>query len=213
MMLTFVITGLLIGFFVSMPVGPLAVLCIQRTLNKGRWHGFATALGTAFSDMVYALIAAFGMTFVTAFITSKQMLIQVIGSVVITIFGLYIFRSNPVKKLSPVSSPSNYIQDFITAFLLTFSNPTILFLFIGLYARFNFIQSAENLSFFKIMIGVLAVFAGAIMWWFFLVSIVDFFRQKINVRSLWVVNKLMGSIIALLGILGIVLSITGSSVL
>lgn len=214
-MLEFIVKGFLLGLFVSMPLGPLAVLCIQRTLNKGRWHGFATGVGIAFSDMVYALIAGLGMSFVIAFVTHQQHIIQLIGSCVICLFGVYIFRSNPVKKIAPVSSPQNYFQDFITAFFITISNPMILFLFIGLYARFNFIHTDENNHFavFKTILGVLFIFIGALTWWFSLVSIINLFRHKFNVRSLWIINKVMGSIIIILGIIGFILSLTGESVM
>ena len=210
-MLNFIITGFLIGLFVSIPVGPIAVLCIQRTLNKGRWYGFATGLGAAFSDMMYALVAGFGMSIVISVITNNQLFIQMVGSVVICVFGIYIFRSNPLPQKTPIGSSQSYLQDFFAAFFMTITNPMIIFLFIGLYARFNFIY--EDIAFLKTMLGILAVFLGAASWWFVLVSIVNLFRNKFNVRSLGVINKIMGSILAILAIAGFVMAIMGNTVL
>jgi threonine/homoserine/homoserine lactone efflux protein len=211
MIFDFLLKGFLIGLFASMPVGPIAMLCIQRTLNKGFWHGVFTGLGSAFSDVIYALTAALGMSFIVSFITSKHFFIQIIGSFVIFFFGIYLYRSNPVKSITPVSTPQNYLQDFVTSFFLTLSNPTIIFLFIGLFARFNFIDT--EISLFKTAIGMLAVLVGAFSWWTLLSGFVNLFRKKINVRNLWIKNRLMGGIIASIGFLGFLFTIFGISIL
>ncbi|MDL2262812.1 LysE family transporter [Bacteroidales bacterium OttesenSCG-928-I21] len=211
-MFDFILKGFLIGFLVSIPVGPIAVLCTQRTLNKGRWHGFVTGLGAAFSDMIYALITSFGMTIVMAFLSNHQYVIQILGSIVICVFGIYIFRSNPLKQVAPaISTAQNYIQDFFSAFLMTITNPAIIFFFIGLYARFNFIE--ENISFLKAIGGVFTVFIGAATWWFLLVSFVNLFRKKINIRSLGLVNKITGSLIVVISIIALCFSISGNTIL
>ncbi len=208
-MINFLIHGFLIGVLVSIPVGPIAILCIQRTLNKSRWHGLATGVGAAFSDMFYALIAALGMGIVISFIEYNQFIIQIIGSIVIGIFGMYLLRSNPTSTITPANtSAQNYLQDFATSFLMTISNPMIIFLFIGLFARFNFF---ENISLGKTIIGILAVFFGACIWWFLLVSFVNLFRNKINLRGLGIVNKITGSIIIILAVIAFIYSIIGNS--
>ena len=86
------IKGFIVGVVVSAPMGPVGVLCIQRTLNKGRWYGFVTGLGAAFSDIIYALITGYGMSFVVDFIENPQTLyyFQLIGSVMLFAFGVYI---------------------------------------------------------------------------------------------------------------------------
>ena len=72
--LDLILKGILIGIIASAPMGPVGILCIQRTLNKGRWYGFATGLGAAISDMLYALITGLGMSFIMDFISSPQAL-------------------------------------------------------------------------------------------------------------------------------------------
>ena len=121
--------GFIIGVVVSAPLGPVGVLCIQRTLNKGRWYGFITGLGASLSDIAYALLTGYGMS------------LQLFGSIMLLAFGIYTFRSNPVSSIRPVSTnKGSYFHNFITAFAVTLSNPLIIFLFIGLFARFAFVS-------------------------------------------------------------------------
>jgi threonine/homoserine/homoserine lactone efflux protein len=210
-MFDILLKGFLIGILTSIPVGPIAMLCIQKTLNKGRMHGFFSGLGAATSDTTYAMIALFGLSFVMQFIEQNQLLIQIVGSVVILIFGLFIFSNNPVAVLSKnISTKESYLQDYFASVFLTLSNPLIIFLFLGLFARFNFLSGTESV--FYSLSGIIAVFVGATTWWFVLTFVASIFRKKLNLRGLWVINKLTGSIIVLLAMGGLILSILGKSV-
>lgn len=134
-MLGLISKGIVIGVLVSAPMGPIGMLCIQRTLNKGRWHGFVTGLGAALSDVIYAALTCLGMGVVVNFVEANQAPLQLIGSIVLGIFGYYIFQSNPVRNLRKQREKKlSFTQDFITAFLLTFSNVLIVLLYIGLFA-------------------------------------------------------------------------------
>ncbi len=136
------LTGILIGILISAPMGPIGMLVIQRTLNKGRTAAFFTGVGASLSDIVYCLLTGLGLSFVTDFIESNQNLLQVIGSLVLIIYAVYLFKNNPSRSLKPpVESATNYWRDFVTGFLFTFSNPLILFFIIGLFARFNFLDT------------------------------------------------------------------------
>ena len=98
-MLGLISKGIVIGVLVSAPMGPIGMLCIQRTLNKGRWHGFVTGLGAALSDVIYAALTCLGMGVVVNFVEANQAPLQLAGSIVLGIFGYYIFQSNPVRNL------------------------------------------------------------------------------------------------------------------
>ena len=125
-MVYIVLTGILIGALISAPMGPIGMLVIQRTLNKGRAAAFFTGIGASLSDFLYCLLAGLGMSFVTDFIESNQNVLQVIGSLVLLIFGFYLFRNNPSRNLTAPAEPANtYWKDFATGFLFTFSNPLI----------------------------------------------------------------------------------------
>ena len=98
-MLGLVSKGFLIGVLVSAPMGPIGMLCIQRTLSKGRWHGFITGLGAALSDIIYAALTCLCMGMVVSFVEANQRPLQLLGSIVLALFGVYLFRSNPVRNL------------------------------------------------------------------------------------------------------------------
>ena len=136
--LDFVFKGILIGIMASAPMGPVGVLCIQRTLNKGRWYGFVTGIGACVSDIIYALFTGLGMSFMMDIVGNERnrFLLQISGSVVLLLFGVYCYRSNPTKNIhqSNKTQKGTLVHNGITAFLVTLSNPLIIFLFIFLYA-------------------------------------------------------------------------------
>lgn len=200
-MLGVLVKGVLIGVLVSAPMGPIGILCIQRTLNKGRWHGFVTGLGAALSDVLYAILTCLGMGVVITFIEANQAPLQLLGSAVLALFGYYIYKSDPVKSLRKrQEGKTSYAQDFITAFLLTFSNVFIILLYIGLFARFSFIL--PDSSIFVVAAGLLCIGIGAVLWWFVITYFIAKLKKRFNVRGIWVLNRVIGSIIIALSVVG-----------
>lgn len=198
--------AIIIGILISAPMGPIGVLCIQRTLNKGRGSGFFTGVGAAFSDIFYCLITGLGLSFVTDFITKNQYILQIIGSCVIIAYAIYLFVSNPSKQLkSPEEQGHNYIKDFYTGFLFTVSNPLIIFLIIGLLARFSIMK--EEYNHFHYAAGYIAIFIGAIFWWWFITLIVNKARKKFNLRSMRIMNRCIAIILFLMATVGLVTGI------
>ena len=202
-MLALAAKGLLIGILVSAPMGSVGMLCIQRTLSKGRWHGFVTGLGAMVSDIIYAMLTSLGMGVVVNFVEANQAPLQLAGSLVLSVFGYYIYQSNPVKNLRKQKERKlSFTQDFITAFLLTFSNVLIVLLYIGLFARFGFILPDHSLG--MIIGGIICIGIGAISWWLFITYIVSKLRKWFNVRGIWLMNRIVGSTIIILSIIGII---------
>ncbi len=202
-MLALAAKGFVIGILVSAPMGPIGMLCIQRTLSKGRWHGFITGLGAMVSDIVYAILTSLGMGVVVNFIEANQAPLQLGGSLVLAVFGYYIYQSNPVKNLRKQKERRlSFTQDFITAFLLTFSNVLIVLLYIDLFARFGFILPDHSVG--MIVGGVGCIGIGAVCWWLFITYIVSKLRKWFNVRGIWLMNRIVGSIIIALSIIGVV---------
>ena len=161
-MLGLVSKGFLIGVLVSAPMGPIGMLCIQRTLSKGRWHGFITGLGAALSDIIYAALTCLCMGMVVSFVEANQRPLQLLGSIVLALFGVYLFRSNPVRNLRKRKEKKlSFTQDFITAFLFTFSNMLIVLLYIGLFARFGFVLPEHSV--WMILAGIGGIGIGAIV--------------------------------------------------
>lgn len=195
-------SGLLIGILVSAPMGPIGMLVIQRTLSKGRWPAFFTGVGAALSDLAYCLLAGFGLSFITDFIERHQFALQIVGGVVLVVFGAYLFSRNPTRALKThQTASSSCYGDIASGFALTVSNPLMLFFIIGLFARFNFILPEFGPHHY---IGAYAfILAGAICWWYFVTWLVNKLRKRINVRSLWVVNRVIGSILIVMAFVGV----------
>ncbi len=205
-MLEIIAKGMLIGLLVSLPMGPINMLAIQRTLNRGWWHGFVTGLGAMLSDLIYALITLVGLSFVSDLITQYDQAIQVAGSVILFFFGLGVYRTNPLRGWTPNQLPreTRYFKDFLSSFFLTFSNAAILLVFVGLYARFSFNPLEEGRSFF--VAGMAAFVAATFVWWFLLTSFVSRLRKRFNRRGLVLLNRIVGALLMLLGVGGIFLS-------
>lgn len=208
--LDLLIKGFIIGVVVSAPLGPVGVLCIQRTLNKGRWYGFVTGLGASVSDIAYALLTGYGMSFVFAFISANMFYLQLLGSIMLFVFGVYTFRSNPVRALRPASpSTGSYLHNFVTAFAVTLSNPLIIFLFIGLFARFTFVT--PQIHIYEQVIGYLSIALGAFTWWFCITFFVSKLRSRFNVRGIWMINRVIGGVVMILSVVGIIFTLLGKA--
>lgn len=198
------LNGILIGVLVSIPLGPIGVLIIQRTMNKGRISGFASGMGAAFSDIIYAIIAGFSISYIIDFVKEQQSWIQLLGSLIMIAFGYFIFQSNPaiqLRKAQKQSSTGTFFQDMATAFGLTISNPLLIFVFIGVFAGFK-VMRGGGIS--EPLIVLPGIFIGASMWWFTLTSIVSLFRKRINLRGLWRLNKITGIIIMTLSVISLI---------
>lgn len=197
--------GIAIGLLISAPMGPIGMLVIQRTLGKGRWPGFFTGVGAALSDLTYCLLTGLCLSFVTDFIDRHQLIIQIIGSIVLAAFGLYLFKKNPTRSLrAPDVKATDYWSDFVTGFLLTFSNPLILFFIIGLFARFNFILPEFGIH--HHIAAYTTIFAGALLWWYGVTTLVHRLGRRINVRSLKLINRIIGSLLIAMAVAGTVMA-------
>ena len=200
--LELVIKGLIVGILASAPMGPVGVLTIQRTLNKGRWYGMVTGLGAAASDIIYAAISLLGMSFVMEIIENPRNMFwfKVMGGILLMIFGIYTYLSNPTNNLRPTNPNKGTLwHNGITGFLVTFSNPLIILLFIALMARFEFVVPEH---YWEQGVGYIAIFAGALLWWFALTYIIDKVRTKFQVNTICLINRIIGSIVIAAGLIG-----------
>ena len=205
-MLEIVIKGILIGLCISVPLGPIGMLCIQRTFNRGPKYGMITGLGATVSDLIYTIITLFFLSFVIDFIEIHKFAIQLTGSILVGVFGYYIFKSNPMTQPKTNETKTHSLfGDFMSAFGLTFSNPLILFVLIALFARFEFISTSTTL--FVSICGIIAIMTGALIWWGLITYIITHFKNKLNMRELKIINQVTGIIIILIGCVGLGLSL------
>lgn len=199
--LDLIFKGILIGIIASAPMGPVGVLCIQRTLNKGRWYGFVTGVGATVSDIIYALFTGLGMSFVMNLISDPTNLfwLKIIGSVVLLAFGVYCYRSNPTRKIHASSKNKGTLwHNGITAFLITFSNPLIIFLFIAVFAQLTFVIPHRPI---EMTLSYLSIVGGALLWWFGLTWLVDKIRGKFDNNGILIINKVIGCVVILVSLI------------
>lgn len=197
-MLDIVFKGLLIGIIASAPMGPVGVLCVQRTLNKGRWYGFITGCGAALSDIIYAGITGLGMGMVVELVSNdtNRFYLQIAGSLMLLAFGIFTYRTDPTRKMrKPGQKKGTLTHNGITAFFVTLSNPLIIFLFMALYAQFSFgLQPDKPI---EMVVGFTSIVGGALLWWWGLTWLVDKIRLKFDNNGIRIINRIIGTLVIL----------------
>lgn len=209
--LEIIVKGIIIGVVASAPMGPVGVLCIQRTLNKGRAYGLVTGLGAAFSDILYALLTGYSLNLLYDVISNPSTVywMQLVGAIIMFIFGIHTFRSNPVQNTRNVSrNKSSLLRNGMTGFFITLSNPMIILLFVALFSPFNFVIPEMSLPYQ--CFGYLAIFAGAMLWWLFITYVVNKLRARFDVRGIWIINRVIGGAVMLGSLVGAILIATGT---
>lgn len=201
--------GLVIGIASSAPMGPSGVLSVQRTLNKGRWYGFATGIGVACSDLIYALMAGLGLNFLMDIISrpAAGYWLQLTGTLLLFFFGWYVFYSKPSRRIQPASKHrGSLFHNATTGFLLTFSNPLIIFLYLTLFAQFNFIEP-ERVP--EQVVGFVCLFLGALLWWYFLSFAISKVGNRFRHSGLVWLNRTIGVVVMVVSILALYLTLRG----
>lgn len=207
-----IVKGFIIGILASAPMGPVGILTVQRTLNKGRWEGFATGIGASISDIIYAVITGYFMYLVVDIIEDPiiALWIKLIGSALLLAFGIYTFRSIPKSKVvdeeAPVETKHALTGFIISGFVITVSNPLIILLFVALFGQFTFILAC---NWFTQILGYISIVIGALTWWFVLTWLIDKVRSKFNQKVIWWINRIIGIIVMIVSALMIVYALTG----
>lgn len=198
MLLTLFIKGIMVGLLASIPLGPIGIICIQRTVNKGKLSGFLSGIGAASADTIFATIAGFSLTFIIGYIEEKQVVFQAIGGLVILLLGIKIFYTNPIKQLRRHKrKKNNLLEDYLSVLLLTITNPLAIFLFVALFASLGIVS--DDMGITAPLLTVSGVFIGAIIWWYTLTTLVSIYRSKFRLKQLWWINKISGALIFTLG--------------
>ena len=191
--------GFLIGIAVSVPLGPLGMLCIKRTVNKNWKSGFLSGLGIAASDVMYAIVAGFSLNIIIDFIATYEIYFKILGASMVVILGLYIFMSNPAKDIQKFQRKgTSYLQDFLTAFLLTVTNPLSVFVFIAIFTSYSLVLQLSQIIEALLIIG--GIFVGGASWWFLLTGMAHLFRHKLTINTLWWANKIIGLSVILIAV-------------
>jgi len=197
------IKALFIGLGASIPLGPVGVLCIQKTISKGRWAGFSLGIGSSITDIFYAGVALLSLSFVSEFLDKNRPWVILIGGIIILFVGLDIALKNPVKQLRQRNAPQNKPNVFtegLQGFAMTITNPGALVLMLGLFAFVGITPESftKPLS-IAVMLG--GVFLGTATWWFTLSSVINRFRKHFQLRQLLILNRVCGTMVAIFGLI------------
>ncbi len=186
--------GLILGFSIAAPVGPIGLLCIQRTLQRGRLCGFVSGLGAATADACYGLVAALGLGAVISFLLDLQFWLQLGGGLFLLGLGvkMLLTKSSPVTAAA-TPEKAGLAAAFGSVLLLTLANPATILSFFAVFAGLGIAaQSGGALAL------VAGVFLGSATWWLLLSFLAGLFRRHLNDGRLWVLNVVAG--ISLLGL-------------
>jgi threonine/homoserine/homoserine lactone efflux protein len=192
-----VLKGLIIGFSIAAPVGPIGVLCIRRTLLQGRIAGFLSGLGAASADALYGCVAGFGLTFMANFLLDQQLWFSLIGGAFLGYLGVKTFFSQTSETATTVHRAS-WLGAYGSTFLLTLTNPATILSFAAIFAGLGLANSSHN--YLEATLLVLGVFAGSALWWLLLSGGVSLFRTRLTPAWLGWVNRISGVIIAGFGL-------------
>jgi threonine/homoserine/homoserine lactone efflux protein len=204
MNISFLAKGLIIGFSIAAPVGPVGILCIRRCLSQGYLVGFFTGLGAATADALYGFIAGFGLTIISNILVNQQMELKLMGGLFLCYLGLKIALEKPTQQSATPSG--KIISAYASTLFLTITNPITILSFIAIFAGWGL--GTKN-NYWDAGILVLGVFLGSALWWLILVSGVSLFRDQVNTHTLQWINRISGIIIIGFGLAGLLSIIIG----
>ena len=180
------VQGAAIGFLVAAAIGPIAMLCIRTTLERGRIAGIAAGLGVAVADTIYAAIGAYGISFVGAALSSGETWLKLVGGLVLIAFGIYLARKQPVTAADEQEVPKSLTADFLMTLGLTLTNPMTILSFAGLFAGVSGLRGFPLVEIPALLIGV---FAGSAVWWLALAFVIGLIRHRISPTTMLWINR------------------------
>ena len=199
------IGGIIVGLMIAMPVGPVNILCIHRTIEAGWRSGVISGLGAATADMLYGGVAGFSITLVVQFVVREQFWIRFLGGILLVILGISYFFKQPEPLSAQTQERANAYSDLRSTFLLTLTNPTTVLSFLALLAALGM---GNQRQWWLTVFLVVGIFSGSMAWWIVLSSIVNHFRGRFNDRILQSMNRFAGLAIGGFGVAVCVLSRT-----
>lgn len=194
---SFLLQGIIIGFSIAAPVGPIGVLCIRRTLAQGLVAGLVSGLGAASADAAYGCIAGFGLTLISSILVSQKLWLHWIGGLFLCYLGCKTFIAKPTLTAATAKGSSR-IDTYASTFFLTLTNPMTILSFTTVFAGLG-VGSVHG-SYAAAGVLVLGVFIGSAFWWLLLSSGVSLFRTQFNLNGLRWVNRIAGTVIVVFGL-------------
>jgi threonine/homoserine/homoserine lactone efflux protein len=203
------INGIIIGIALAAPVGPIAFVCIQRSLAYGRLHGIVSGLGIATADTFYAAVTAFGLALISEFLLARQWFFRLFGGLALIVVGVKIFLAGP-PAVAPSPEKESFIADYSTMLAITIANPLTIVFFTIIIPSFGVVISDIGIA---PALFVTGVFLGEMGWWIFLCGTLGSMREYLTCERLHLINRLAGLVITAFGIVMIAsLFLTGEMV-
>lgn len=196
----FLFKGLLLGFSIAAPVGPIGILCIRRTLTNGMAQGIVSGLGAATADAVYGLISAFGVTAVGVFLTDHTPWLRLVGGIFLLFLGIKTFRSAPGAKAA-IAKSGDHLTAFASTLFLTLTNPMTILSFAAIFAGLG--AGSAGTGWTSAVFIVFGVFSGSLLWWILLACIVGYLRTGFDTARLLWVNRISGAVICTFGFISL----------
>jgi threonine/homoserine/homoserine lactone efflux protein len=193
--------GVLAGLAISVPVGPVNVLCISRTLTKGRTAGLISGLGAATADTVYGAIAGFSISFVIQFLVREEFWIRLCGGTLLIAIGILYYFKKP-QPLADQSRGAGH-PDFVSAFFLNLTNPTTILSFLAVLAALG--MGHHRARWLTVLL-IAGIFGGAMLWWIVLTAATNHFRERFDDKAMLWMNRIAGLAIGGFGIVTLALS-------
>jgi threonine/homoserine/homoserine lactone efflux protein len=200
---SFFVRGWTIGLSIAAVVGPMSVLCMQRTIQRGFRYGFISGLGIATADGCYGFLAAFGLSIVTLFLVHQQTWIRLIGGVFLLYLGIRTLLTKPASKAVEAQKAGNLTTAYLSTFLLTLTNPLTILSFAAIFAGIGAASGRED-SVLAPLLVVCGVFFGSVCWWLFLTGTVSVLRRSFTQIWLLWINRISGVIIVVFGFFSLV---------
>jgi len=198
--INFFMKGLIMGFSIAAPVGPIGILCIRRTLAEGRASGFVSGLGAATADALYGCVAGFGLTLISGILIHQQGWFRLAGGVFLCYLGLKTFLSKPAEQ-SASAGGTGLLGAYVSTFFLTLTNPMTILAFAAIFAGLGMASGGGN--YLSAAVLVFGVFLGSTLWWFILSSGVGLFRKRVSLQALRWINRISGIIILAFGLISL----------
>jgi len=205
MVLNFALKGVVIGFSIAAPVGPIGVLCIRRSLAEGRLIGLVTGLGAATADAAYGCVAGFGLTAISTFLVGQKSSLGLFGGLFLCYLGIRTFISSPARETAEPQA-KGLLSAYLSTLLLTVTNPMTILSFVAVFAGLGLGKSPDYLT-ASIMVG--GVFVGSALWWLLLSSAVASFQSRLNSNWMRAVNHLSGGVILAFGLYSLSAAVFG----
>lgn len=192
------VKGAGIGFAVAAPVGPIGMLCIRTTLERGRVAGFCAGLGAAVADTIFAGIGAYGVNLIGGFLNAEKMWFSLFGGLFLIAFGIHLARREPnLANSESREVPQGLLADFLMTLVLTLANPTTILSFVAVFAGLSGLIGFSLDAVPALLIGV---FLGSAGWWLTLSGIVGLIRHRIDHQTMVWINRIAGIVLMVFGL-------------